>query len=113
MPDQIHDVREAHDFGRVGFALSALASGVALGHVAPYAITVGSGVRVAELDLSSCSPKVVRPAGDETGVEWRGAAGSEVGLRLGAREPVFQLDPGPLEHPRLCHGRSPGPEHAC
>ena len=30
-----------------------------------------------------------QPAGDETGVEWRGAAGTEVGLRLGAREPVF------------------------
>ena len=63
-------------------------------------------------ELSSCPPEVVRPAGDETGVGWRGAAGIEVGLRLGAREPVFQLDPGPLEHPRLCHGRHAGPEHA-
>src|SRR4051794_26185847 len=62
--------------------------------------------------LFSCPPEVVRPAGDETGVEWRRAAGTEVGFRLGAREPVFQLDPGPLEHPRLCHGRSSGPEHA-
>ena len=40
-------------------------------------------------ELSSCPPEVVRPAGDETGVGWRGAAGIEVGLRLGAREPVF------------------------
>src|SRR4051794_37579161 len=63
--------------------------------------------------VSSCSPKVVRPAGNETGVGWRGAAGTEVGFRLGAREPVFQLDPGPSEHPRLYHGRPAGPEHAC
>src|SRR4051794_4484721 len=63
--------------------------------------------------LFSCPPEVVRPAGDETGVEWRGVAGTEVGLRLGAREPAFQLDRGPFEHPRLCHGRPAGPEHAC
>ena len=43
----------------------------------------------AVLVFFSCPPEVVRPAGDETGVEWRGAAGTEVGPRLGAREPVF------------------------
>src|SRR5205814_1591140 len=41
------------------------------------------------------------------------AVAAEVGLRLRAPYPLFQSDPGPLEQPRLCHGRSPGPEHAC
>jgi hypothetical protein len=40
-------------------------------------------------ELSSCPPEVVRPAADLYAVCWRGAVGTEVGPRLGAREPVF------------------------
>ena len=32
-------------------------------------------------------------------MEW--VAGDEVGLRIGAREPVTEFDPEPCEHPEL------------
>ena len=64
------------------------------------------------IPLFSCRPESFRPAGHETGVEWYGATGSEVGRLLGAHEPVIWLNPGPFEHPRSCQGRRLGPEHA-
>src|SRR5213080_2983900 len=59
----------------------------------------------------SCPPEVVRPAGDETEVEWRGAAGSKVGFVLVHTSPRMSWTRGLSSTPDCATGRGPAPEH--
>src|SRR3954452_19313446 len=59
----------------------------------------------------SCPPEVVRPAGDETEVEWRGAAGSKVGFALVHTSPRMSWTRGLSSTPDCATGRGPAPEH--
>jgi len=54
---------------------------------------------------------VRRPAGDETGIEWRGAAGGEVGFVLVHTSPRMSWTRGLSSTPDCATGRSPAPEH--
>ena len=54
---------------------------------------------------------VCRPAGDETGIEWRGAAGGEVGFVLVHTSPRMSWTRGLSSTPDCATGRSPAPEH--
>jgi hypothetical protein len=54
---------------------------------------------------------VRRPAGDETGIEWRGAVGGEVGFVLVHTSPRMSWTRGLSSTPDCATGRSPAPEH--
>lgn len=54
---------------------------------------------------------VRRPAGDETGIEWRGATGGEVGFVLVHTSPRMSWTRGLSSTPDCATGRSPAPEH--
>jgi hypothetical protein len=70
-----------------------------------------ANVRSPRLNRHELLTGVRRPAGDETGIEWRGAAGGEVGFVLVHTSPRMSWTRGLSSTPDCATGRSPAPEH--
>jgi NitT/TauT family transport system substrate-binding protein len=103
---------QAFGAGDIDFALM-FAPGAVRRLDAGVPITVLAGVHPGCIDLFAHELPTGerRPAGDETGIGWRGAAGSEVGFVLVHTSPRMSWTRGLSSTPDCATGRSPAPEH--